>query len=283
MWWSSEKMNLKYHRVGQHDGAESPFLEETCALPPQQCKALHISWGIIPFVAGFFTLTALFLIWVVHSSKLNLNLDSLCTGHISQFSPVVQDVGIRFETTRFNGSLMKPTIFRQDASPEGETANFVTDRGVRVPAELASKSNLLPDQVKISQKYGGGYPANVEGLHHLHCLNLLRQALYLNYDYYHAKGEGPFRNNDTILQYHVTHCLDIIRQQLMCAVDIGVLGQVWWNRTGPEAYVDFNTKHTCRNFEAIRGWAEKHQLPDDVPDDFLEPPKVGDTVYENIP
>ncbi|RMZ74940.1 hypothetical protein DV737_g5605, partial [Chaetothyriales sp. CBS 132003] len=121
-----------------------------------------------------------------------------------------------------------------------------SDRGVRVPAELASKSNLLPDQVKISQKYGGGYPANVEGLHHLHCL--------------------------------VSHCLDIIRQQLMCTVDVGVLGQVWWNRTGPEAYVDFNTKHTCRNFEAIRGWAEKHQLPEDVPDDFLEPPKAGDTV-----
>jgi hypothetical protein len=29
---------------------------------------------------------------------------------------------------------------------------------------------LLPDQVKINQKYGGGFPANVEGLHQLHCL-----------------------------------------------------------------------------------------------------------------
>ena len=44
------------------------------------------------------------------------------------------------------------------------------DRAIRVPAEEAEKSGLAADQVKISEKYGGGYPANVEGLHHLHCL-----------------------------------------------------------------------------------------------------------------
>lgn len=44
------------------------------------------------------------------------------------------------------------------------------DRGVRVPVEQAEESGLAPDQVKISERYGGGFPANVEGLHHLHCL-----------------------------------------------------------------------------------------------------------------
>lgn len=45
-----------------------------------------------------------------------------------------------------------------------------TDRSVVIPADQAEKSGLLPDQVKISEKYGGGFPANVEGLHQLHCL-----------------------------------------------------------------------------------------------------------------
>jgi hypothetical protein len=49
------------------------------------------------------------------------------------------------------------------------TRKFI-DRAARVPPELAQKSGLASDQVKISQKHGGGYPANVEGLHHLHCL-----------------------------------------------------------------------------------------------------------------
>lgn len=44
------------------------------------------------------------------------------------------------------------------------------DRPARVPPELAQLAGLTDDKVQISEKYGGGFPANVEGLHHLHCL-----------------------------------------------------------------------------------------------------------------
>jgi len=44
----------------------------------------------------------------------------------------------------------------------------------------APESGFKPDQVKINPKYGGGFPANVEGLHHLHCL-VRMLALSLNY------------------------------------------------------------------------------------------------------
>jgi len=113
--------------------------------------------------------------------------------------------------------------------------------------------------------------------------NLLRQSLSWNYDYYHALGKGAFKNDDHILRVHVTHCLDIIRQQLMCTVDVGVLGQVWLYPNEPRAYVDFNTRHMCRNFEAIRQWAEVNQLPEDTPEDYLQPPRVGDRIYAEIP
>ena len=69
----------------------------------------------------------------------------------------------------------------------------------------------------------------------------------------------------------------------MCTVDTGVLGQVWWNLERPEAYIDFNTMHKCKNFDAIRQWAEERQLPEKIPPDFLQPPDEGDTIYENIP
>ena len=81
----------------------------------------------------------------------------------------------------------------------------------------------------------------------------------------------------------IAHCLDIIRQQLMCTVDVGVLGQVWVHPDHPEPFVDFNTEHKYRNFEEIREWAERNQLPEAVPNDFLQPPKIGDRVYEEIP
>jgi len=73
-----------------------------------------------------------------------------------------------------------------------------------VPSHLAKKAGLSESQVQIQEKYGGGYPANVEGLHHLHCLNLLRQSLVWNFDYYRAKGEGAFKNDDRILKLHIS-------------------------------------------------------------------------------
>ena len=103
----------------------------------------------------------------------------------------MREVGIEYSMQEFNGSLLKENVFRQDAGPEVDAAweslgvncmlykhlsllvltdRDITDRGVRVPAEDAEQSGIAADQVKIKEKYGGGFPANVEGLHHLHCL-----------------------------------------------------------------------------------------------------------------
>lgn len=112
--------------------------------------------------------------------------------------------------------------------------------------------------------------------------------MYWNYDYYLAKGEGPFVNSEYIVRVHTTHCLDIVRQVLMCNPDVGVLGQVWWQPEGdsqPMAFVDFNTKHRCRDYEGIRRWAEAHQMPSEEDVDmgrFYEPPKPED-VFPSIP
>jgi hypothetical protein len=162
-------------------------------------------------------------------------------------------------------------------------AHIYADRSLVVPVEQAAKSGLKPGQVQINPKHGGGFPANVEGLHHLHCLNLLRQSLDYNIDYYRSQSKGAFVNDDNIVRKHVSHCLDIIRQQLMCTPDTGLLGQVWWDVNNPKSFVDFNTEHKCKNFDAIRQWAEERQLPETVPKDFLKPPQNGDTIYIEIP
>ena len=76
------------------------------------------------------------------------------------------------------------------------------------------------------------------------------------------------------------HCLDMIRQQLMCTADTGFLGQIWI--AGHEPFVDFNTKHKCRHFEAIRQWAEYRQIRD-LPPDYLAKPQPGDEIWPDIP
>jgi hypothetical protein len=70
---------------------------------------------------------------------------------------------------------------------------------------------------------------------------------------------------------------------------VGVLGQVWWQadtEPNPTPFVDFNTKHRCRDFAAVREWAEAHQLPPETEVNmsrFYEMPKPGDFIFPEIP
>ena len=119
--------------------------------------------------------------------------------------------------------------------------------------------------------------------------NILRKSLHWNYDYYLAEKKPPFSNSEDIVRVHVTHCLDILRQQLMCVPDVGVLGQVWYkleDMPQPMPFVDFNTEHRCRDFEGVRAWAERHQLPDEREVDlerFYRMPEPGGRIYSEIP
>lgn len=218
------------------------------------------------------------------------------------------------------------------------------DRGFALPASEAAKSGIRPDQVQIQEKYGGGFPANVEGLHHLHCLVSIL-SIFSNSCPYHNSSNAYLSCRILFGNHYITimtitmpkakehlwtritlsnttsvripshphpllypispslfhlpslsspntqltsflpkaHCLDIVRQQLMCTIDTGALGQVWWDTSSPKAFVDFNTVHQCKNFDAIRQWAFENQMPEHVPKDFIRPPREGDLVYEEIP
>jgi hypothetical protein len=94
-------------------------------------------------------------------------------------APIIKDVGVEYSTVKFHGSLLQSNDFRLDAGPEVDAAwkaLGVDYHAARVPTEDAERSGLAPDQVKIKKQYGGGYPAHVEGLHHLHCLVRYRRV-----------------------------------------------------------------------------------------------------------
>lgn len=116
--------------------------------------------------------------------------------------------------------------------------------------------------------------------HHLHCVNLLRQSLHWNFDYYSARGEGPFSNAPDIVKTHVNHCVDILRQVIMCQPDTGVFGQYWVEEI-EEPFVDFRTNHMCKNVEDMIGWVLENQ----VSEEFAKTAKVvpGDVILDQIP
>lgn len=102
-----------------------------------------------------------------------------------------------------------------------------------------------------------------------------------------AKSVSTFFTQEKSCPYanssNSAYCLDVLRQQLMCTVDTGVVGQVWMYPENPEPQADLNTRHKCKNFNDIRKWAEDNQLPENPPDDFLQQPGPGDLIYKRMP
>ncbi|KAH7153330.1 hypothetical protein EDB81DRAFT_648860 [Dactylonectria macrodidyma] len=216
-----------------------------------------------------------------------LNLDQNCALHTTQWSPLLDDVEIKYEWKTFDGNFMEENIYRQNASKKVDAAweaLGVDYRAGIISYEDGLASGLDDSFVQRSEKYGGGFLVNVEGMHHLHCLNLVRKSLYFNYEHYKEMGTHAFENHGIIFQRHVTHCLDTIRQVLMCNVDTAVLGQVWANPDDPLAFPDFNTRHMCKNYDAVRIWSERLQeVPnEELPVDYLAIPKP-EHVLPNVP
>ncbi|KFA69718.1 hypothetical protein S40285_08716 [Stachybotrys chlorohalonatus IBT 40285] len=233
-----------------------------------------------------------------HSQAL---LDRACSAHTVQWSPLLRDVDVTYRPIKFNGSFLhdEGNVFRADPSPEVDAAWEAL--GLKYRPGVVSKadglnSGLEERHLQRSEKYGGGFFANVEGMHHLHCLNILRKVTYYNYEYYKNLYEGVFVNDESILHKHISgssrsqylvkhvaefpkaHCIDTIRQVLICNIDTGLMGQVWANAEDPKPFHDFKTTHVCKNFDAIREWAMKIQERprDQLPPDYSAPPRPED-------
>ncbi|OAP65240.1 hypothetical protein AYL99_01212 [Fonsecaea erecta] len=191
-------------------------------------------------------------------------LDRVCTAHTSQsWSPVEQDVDIHYNSRRFNASFYTESIYRQPASPEVDAAweELGTElKGIVLSVDEAKKSGLELDRVMVGEDYGGpGYVAFVEVTHQIHCLNLLRRGLWFNYEYYQSHNIGEFADGDRIVKLHIGHCLDTLRQALMCSSDTGLLPFVWVGNP-PKQFPDFFREHKCRNFEPILDFAKRREV-----------------------
>src|ERR1700753_4123246 len=106
-----------------------------------------------------------------------------------------------------------------------------------------------------------GYIAHLESVHQIHCL----QALWEDHHYHKYPelfpGHGKMlRELPEITERHFEHCVDVIRNRLMCTADTQLVTFRWVEGiSGPYPY--FNTNHMCRNYEDLLEW-DKMRQPD---------------------
>lgn len=125
-----------------------------------------------------------------------------------------------------------------------------------ISAEEMAKINMPTENaLLITDPNTGkkGYRVAVEVFHQLHCLNLLRQNRF--YSHYN-KLNGDVSAPDEDLTGHLDHCIDALRQMIMCQSDVGVFPFYYENENDP--WPNYATPHTCRSYEGVRKWALEH-------------------------
>jgi hypothetical protein len=86
-----------------------------------------------------------------------------------------------------------------------------------------------------------------------HQKNMVRKATRPDY-YQPHPAEGETEDPDVQTTHeHIAHCIDAIRQSIMCASDVTAYTWQWTEELGYVNHV--KNAHTCRNFDAIREWA----------------------------
>lgn len=63
---------------------------------------------------------------------------------------------------------------------------------------------------------------------------------------------------------HVDHCVDYLRQSIVCHGDVGLIPFAFSNS---EYIPVFNTTKECRAYDPLEKWVDEHQAGDATPED----------------
>ncbi|KAG8408219.1 hypothetical protein J3459_018083 [Metarhizium acridum] len=186
---------------------------------------------------------------------------------------------IRYEVKKFHrGFGEQKTIYQGDPSPEVDKIWKSLYNEIGISRLSREQAELLPNRTYPFMGDDGYYIAELAVFHQLHCVNVIRIALFK--DYYQTVL-SPEEFDDVQGSYgrdHISHCLDAVREAIMCASDVSVI--TWqWNDQAKKALGHGDVLHTCRSFEKIQEWAAENQA---VVDFNAEIFVKGDPVVDGV-
>jgi hypothetical protein len=138
------------------------------------------------------------------------------------------------------------------------------------------------------------YITQIDVFHQLHCLvrdllfvfsellsdttphgrfvqNAVRMAhhrsYYENTEHFRKEyGKPGDPKTELALYKHLEHCIEGLRQSIMCSSDIS---PIVWKWTGNETLPSGNIVHTCRDWKRVHDWGKSHILNDSLYDPYL--------------
>ncbi|OAA36116.1 hypothetical protein BBO_08288 [Beauveria brongniartii RCEF 3172] len=187
---------------------------------------------------------------------------------LSYWSPILDDVEIPSFTAKINGTLF-PKEHRSIAREEPSSVNDEAwHKFEKVLTHVVTRDEIIklgkdPETVaRFEDEYWGmgndAYMVQLDVMHQIHCLNLLRKAAFAEYPGY-SPELGPF---DKMWWIHLSHCTDILLQNIQCAANTEVLTLAWVeSRDVP--WPDFSVNRQCRDFDTLVKWQQEHAVDAD--------------------
>ncbi|KAL9622663.1 MAG: hypothetical protein Q9160_002973 [Pyrenula sp. 1 TL-2023] len=217
-----------------------------------------------------------------------------CFNEITYHSPIADNIDVSYHDALFDIPLFTDSIYVREPSQEVDLAWYEISAKAGGTISI-SESDLLRSgytlrSARLPPSKGGGYRAGVEAFHLLHCLNFLRQATYFNVDYYRAQaalenssnnastiipGSSPFTDPDGLVRAHLNHCIEALRQTLMCRASAEMYAQKHV-RNFSRVLPAFKRPTKCANFESIREETMKRQILGVIDDEPMEGEYVWD-------
>lgn len=125
-------------------------------------------------------------------------------------------------------------------------------RGVAITPNEASTLNI-PDTCLSA---GNGTKAALLGVqHNLHCVRVIHQVLYPSY--YYPNQTWLERDRMVI---HAGHCLEALRQSVMCTPDLTPRGVFWEDKERSNIAVNPSVKMECLDWMSLVGWMKERSI-----------------------
>ncbi|KAK0108285.1 hypothetical protein ONS95_003101 [Cadophora gregata] len=178
----------------------------------------------------------------------------------SAMSPALKHIS--FENHYFDGFYDTSPFKGQPDAPLDDEWNklirsqYSSIKEMKETDAMTEKLHKNSTYVTLPDDQGGGYLGNLEVYHQLHCLNFIRQYTYE--DYYRDPARLPmeFTDSDGVLRNHVDHCIDYLRQLIMCTGDVGV-HTYFWMKGRDFPFPDFIVERKCRAWKSVEEYAIK--------------------------
>ncbi|GIZ49329.1 hypothetical protein CKM354_001236100 [Cercospora kikuchii] len=183
--------------------------------------------------------------------------------NLEWYSPLWKYIDMHLEHVKVDGEFWwnSSNVWRQDPSPEVDAAWSKLHGGVHNRV-LVSKEDWIKSgfDVEKGAKWigdptGNTYIAEVNILHVMHCVNVMREAAFLDYYWY-------VRPIDPSYWTHYYHCLDMVRQEIMCSASLD-LAPMYWTDYMPFATIEFSIDRKCRRWDDIMDFVKAHEMSDE--------------------